>query len=104
APYSENNKESFAGIVDEYDPEQPNSYYIYCNNREREEEEAQRVMMVKQQLEESEQHMIEERRKLEQDIRDGKIFESIPQTGMGRGAAMTLPAWMTEGTAKRSDF
>ena len=31
---------------------QPNSYYIYCNNREREEEEAQRVMMVKQQLEE----------------------------------------------------
>ena len=40
--------------------------------------------------------MIEERRKLEQDIRDGKIFESIPQTGMGRGAAMTLPAWMTE--------
>lgn len=40
--------------------------------------------------------MIEERRKLEQDIRDGKIFDSIPQTGMGRGAAMTLPAWMTE--------
>ena len=40
--------------------------------------------------------MIEERRKLEQDIRDGKIFESIPQTGMGRGAAMTLPAWRTE--------
>ena len=44
--------------------------------------------------------MIEERRKLEQDIRDGKIFESIPQTGMGRGAAMTLPAWMTEVSAR----
>lgn len=40
--------------------------------------------------------MIEERKKLEQDIREGKIFNGIPQMGRGRGAAMTLPAWMTE--------
>ena len=36
--------------------------------------------------------MIEERKKLERDIREGKI----QQMGRGRGAAMTLPAWMTE--------
>lgn len=40
--------------------------------------------------------MIEERRKLEQDIRDGKIFDNMPTMGRGRGVAMTLPAWMTE--------
>ena len=40
--------------------------------------------------------MIEERKKLEQDIRDGKIFDNIPEAGCGRGIAMTLPAWMTE--------
>lgn len=40
--------------------------------------------------------MIEERKKLERDIREGKIFNGIQQMGRGRGAAMTLPAWMTE--------
>ena len=40
--------------------------------------------------------MIEERKKLEQDIRDGRIFDNIPEVGCGRGVAMTLPAWMTE--------
>ena len=40
--------------------------------------------------------MIEERKKLEEDIRNGKIFENIPSPGRGRGVAMTLPAWMTD--------
>ncbi|KAK8797846.1 hypothetical protein WA171_005377 [Blastocystis sp. BT1] len=101
SPHSENNVESFMNITDEYDPEKPNSYLLYCEKREKEEEEAQRVFMVKQQLEESEQHMIEERKKLERDIREGKIFNGIQQMGRGRGAAMTLPAWMTEGVAPK---
>ena len=49
--------------------------------------------------------MIEERRKLEQDIRDGKIFNNMPTMGRGRGVAMTLPAWMTEvSNVKRSQL
>ena len=41
--------------------------------------------------------MMEERKKLEEDIRQGKIFQNTSSTGIGRGSAMTLPAWMTEG-------
>lgn len=40
--------------------------------------------------------MKEERKRLEENIRKGTIFDSIPINGVGRGAAMTLPAWMTE--------
>lgn len=40
--------------------------------------------------------MIEERKKLEEEIREGKIFSTISSNGIGRGTAMTLPAWMTE--------
>ena len=40
--------------------------------------------------------MVEERKKLEQDIRNGKIFDKVEPSGQGRGVAMTLPAWMTE--------
>lgn len=40
--------------------------------------------------------MIEERKKLEEDIREGRIFNNTQPTSIGRGTAMTLPAWMTE--------
>lgn len=40
--------------------------------------------------------MKEERKRLEENIRKGTIFDTIPISGVGRGAAMTLPAWMTE--------
>lgn len=42
--------------------------------------------------------MIEERKKLEEDIREGRIFQNYSAPGIGRGAAMTLPAWMTGDT------
>ena len=89
--------ESFSTVEDEYDPEKPNSYLLVCEKREKEEEENQRVFLVKQQLAENEKHMKEERKRLEENIRKGTIFDSIPVNGVGRGAAMTLPAWMTEG-------
>ena len=41
--------------------------------------------------------MEEERKKLEEEIRQGKIFNNVTTTGIGRGSAMTLTAWMTEG-------
>lgn len=40
--------------------------------------------------------MIEERKKLEEDIREGRIFNNPQPASIGRGTAMTLPAWMTE--------
>ena len=40
--------------------------------------------------------MIEERKKLEEDIRAGRIFSNPQPTSIGRGTAMTIPAWMTE--------
>ena len=107
---------SFSGIDDEYDPEfplilsvwnrKPNSYLLVREKREKEEEENQRVFLVKQQLAEvslpafckvqNEKHQREERRRLEENIRKGTIFDSIPTSGIGRGTQMTLPAWMTE--------
>lgn len=44
----------------------------------------------------NEKHQREERRRLEENIRKGTIFDAIPTSGIGRGTQMTLPAWMTE--------
>ncbi|KAK8830095.1 hypothetical protein WA556_000737 [Blastocystis sp. ATCC 50177/Nand II] len=88
--------DSFRNIVNEYDPSKPNSYLLVCEKRKQEEEENDKVFRVKQQLEENERHMQEERKKLEEDIRSGKIFGNGESTGIGRGVAMTLPAWMTQ--------
>ena len=40
--------------------------------------------------------MIEERKRLAEDIREGRIFTNQRPASIGRGTAMTLPAWMTE--------
>ena len=47
-------------------------------------------------IKQNEKHMIEERKKLEEDIRAGRIFSNPQPASIGRGTAMTLPAWMTE--------
>ncbi|KAK8807374.1 hypothetical protein WA158_004133 [Blastocystis sp. Blastoise] len=89
-------KQTFSGIVDEYDPRHPNSYADFCEQRIRAETiEKQQRLLEKKMMEEKIQRE-REMKIIEEQARQGTLRIDTRSNGIGRGAASVLPAWMVK--------
>ncbi|KAF4145290.1 RNA recognition motif-containing protein [Phytophthora infestans] len=79
---------------DEYHPTRPNSYEVYCKERE----DRKKMDIVKKELSrrqrEQEREGKLEREQLAKDLADGRAPAMKLPVSAGRGRGMTMPAWM----------
>ncbi|KAG6966048.1 hypothetical protein JG688_00006958, partial [Phytophthora aleatoria] len=79
---------------DEYHPARPNSYEVYCKEREdrTKMEEVKKVLSRRQREQEREGKL--EREQLAKDLAEGRAPAMKLPSPAGRGRGMTMPAWM----------